>query len=129
MLTIPHSVRIFLCTQATDMRKGFEGLCGVVRSFLKQEPLSGHLFVFRNRAGDKLKLLYWDRDGLAIWYKRLEKGTFKFPTSVADNAEVDKATLMMILEGIDLSSVKRQKRYRLPESPHSSMAAIGATSS
>lgn len=115
MLSIPHPVRVFLCAQSTDMRKGFNGLSGLVRSFLKQQPTSGHLFVFRNRAGDKLKLLYWDRDGLAIWYKQLEKGTFRFPTTtLSGDGEIDNATLLMILEGIDLNSVKRQKRYRIP---------------
>ena len=122
MLSIPHPVRIFLCTEPTDMRKGFDGLSGVVRSFLKQEPLSGHLFVFRNRSGDKLKILYWDRDGLAIWYKQLEKGTFRFPKTLAGEAEIDNATLLMILEGIDLNSVKRQKRYSLPDCARPSMA-------
>jgi len=128
MLAIPHTVRIFLCTQHTDMRKGFDGLSGIVRSFLKQEPLSSHLFVFRNRAGDKLKILYWDRDGLAIWYKQLEKGTFRFPATSADSPEIDNATLLMILEGIDLNSVKRQKRYRLPESSHAPAMALASTS-
>lgn len=123
MLSIPHPVRIFLCSQPTDMRKGFDGLSGLVRSFLKQEPTSGHLFVFRNRSGDKLKILYWDRDGLAIWYKQLEKGTFRFPATLADEAEIDNATLLMILEGIDLNSVKRQKRYSLPHYTRPSMAS------
>lgn len=118
MLSIPHPVRIFLCTQSTDMRMGFDGLSGVVRSFLKQEPLSGHLFVFRNRTCDKLKILYWDRDGLAIWYKQLERGTFRFPAASLVEAEIDNATLMMILEGIDLRSVRRQKRYKIPHDLH-----------
>ena len=76
MLTLPPSTRIFVATKPTDMRKGFDSLAVLVRDFLGEDPLSGHLFVFRNRPGDRLKILWWDRDGLAIWYKRLEEGSF-----------------------------------------------------
>ena len=82
MLSLPLPVRIFLCTQPADMRKSFDGLAQMVREFLGTDPLSGHLFVFRSKRGDRLKLLYWDRDGLAIWYKRLEEGTFRFPAAL-----------------------------------------------
>ena len=75
-----QGVRIRLCTEPTDMRRGFDGLSGMTQTLLQQDPLSGHLFVFRNRNRDKLKILYWDSDGLAIWYKRLGQGTFQFPT-------------------------------------------------
>ena len=74
---LPAAVRVFLCTKPTDMRKGFDGLQGLVREFLEQDPLSGHLFLFLNRRRDRIKLLWWDRDGLVIWYKRLEAGTFQ----------------------------------------------------
>jgi len=70
MLSLPLPVRIFLCTQHADLRKGFDGLAQMVREFLGADPLSGHLFVFRNKRADRLKLLYWDTDGLAIWYKK-----------------------------------------------------------
>jgi transposase len=70
MLSLPLPVRIFLCTQPADMRKSFDGLAQMVREFLGADPLSGHLFVFRSRRGDRVKLLYWDSDGLAIWYKK-----------------------------------------------------------
>lgn len=117
MLSLPLPVRIFLCTRHADMRRSFDGLAQMVREFLGADPLSGHLFVFRNKRGDRVKLLYWDSDGLAIWYKRLEEGTFRFPaaTSGHDGLEIRAADLTMLLDGVDLSSVKRQKRYRRPE--------------
>jgi len=79
MLSLPLPVRIFLCTRHADLRKSFDGLAQLVREFLGGDPLSGHLFVFRNKRGDRLKLLYWDNDGYAIWYKRLEEGSFVLP--------------------------------------------------
>jgi transposase len=117
MVSLPLPVRIFLCTRHADLRKSFDGLAQMVREFLGADPLSGHLFVFRNKRGDRLKLLYWDTDGLAIWYKRLEQGTFRFPTVVADGdgVEIRAVDLTMILDGVDLDSVKRQRRYRRPE--------------
>jgi transposase len=117
MLSLPLPVRIFLCTQPADMRKSFDGLAQMVREFLRSDPLSGHLFVFRSKRGDRLKLLYWDSDGLAIWYKRLEEGTFRFPAAPADDhgVEIRGADLAMLLDGVDLESVKRRKRYRQPQ--------------
>lgn len=116
MLSLPLPVRIFLCTQPADMRKSFDGLAQMVREFLRADPLSGHLFVFRSKRGDRVKLLYWDTDGLAIWYKRLEEGTFRFPASSAGDqgVEIRAADLAMLLDGVDLDSVKRRKRYRRP---------------
>jgi transposase len=78
-LSIATGTRIFVAAGATDMRKGFDGLQGIVSGVLAQDPLCGHLFLFVNRRRDKLKILYWDGDGLAIWYKRLEQGTFQMP--------------------------------------------------
>lgn len=116
MLSLPLLVRIFVCTQPADMRRSFDGLAQMVREFLGADPLSGHLFVFRSKRGDRLKLLYWDSDGLAIWYKRLEKGSFAFPPPPADGhgIEMRAAELAMLLDGVDLASVKRRKRYRRP---------------
>jgi transposase len=115
MLSWPPTVRIFLCADATDMRKGFDSLAHLVESSLALDPLSGHLFVFRSRRGDRIKILYWDRDGYALWYKRLEKGSFRFPnasaTPGARGVEVKAADLMMLLDGVDLGSVRRQRRY------------------
>src|ERR1700719_708293 len=116
MLSLPLPVRIFLCTQPADMRRSFDGLAQMVREFLRADPLSGHLFIFRSKRGDRLKLLYWDTDGLAIWYKRLEEGTFRFPAASAQGygIEIRAADLAMLLDGVDLESVKRRKRYRQP---------------
>jgi transposase len=115
MLSWPPTVRIFLAAESTDMRKGFDSLAHLVECSMALDPLSGHLFVFRSRRGDRIKILYWDKDGYALWYKRLEKGSFLFPSAVAETAtkgvEVKAADLMMILDGIDLGSVRRQRRY------------------
>ena len=117
MLSLPLPVRIYLCTRPVDLRKSFDGLAQLVREFLGVDPLSGHLFVFRNKRSDRLKLLYWDRDGYWILYKRLELGVFRFPAPTGDDAGVAirAADLTMILDGVDLGSVKRQKRYSRPQ--------------
>ena len=81
MLSLSELVRIYVCLTPTDMRKSFDSLAAVVREGLGYDPLSGHLFVFRSRRGDRVKLLWWDRDGLTLYYRRLEKGTFRFPTT------------------------------------------------
>lgn len=114
MLTLPPSTRVFVATRPTDMRRSFDGLMGIVRDFLGGDPLSGHLFVFRNRSGDRLKVLWWDRDGLAIYYKRLEEGRFAFPTTEAAQIEMSAADLQLVLQGIDPSKVKRAQRYQRP---------------
>lgn len=112
MLSLPSSVRIFLCLEHTDMRRGFDALARMAREVVEQDPLSGHLFVFRSRRGDRLKILYWDHDGLAIWYKRLEKGSFTFPLPAEGRSlAVGAADLSLILEGIDLAQARRRKRY------------------
>ncbi len=109
-------VRVYLCTSPTDMRKGFDTLAALVRDFLGYDPLSGHLFLFLSRNRTRLKLLHWDADGFALWYKRLEAGTFRMPPVRGEQASVElKASeLAMLLEGIDLRSVKRTKRFRRP---------------
>lgn len=115
MLSLPELVRIFVCTQPTDMRKGFDSLSAVVRDWLGGDPLSGHLFVFRSRRGDRIKLLWWEKDGLAIFYKRLEQGIFRFPTAgdtETRSLEISAQELSLVLWGIDPTSVKRQKRYQ-----------------
>jgi transposase len=117
MLSLPPSARVFVATKPADMRRGFDGLFALVRDFLGEDPLSGHLFVFHNRVGDRLKILWWDRDGLAIWYKRLEQGTFRFPSAGdAARLEMSWADLQLVLQGIDPTKVKRSKRYQRPAS-------------
>ena len=127
MLNLPLPVRVYLCLEPTDMRKSFDGLCRMVRDFVGADPLSGDLFVFRSKRGDRVKLLYWLGDGLAIWYRRLEEGTFVFPkladtsglswsrTVGAQGLEIRATDLALLLDGIDLPSVKRQKRYERPQ--------------
>ena len=114
MINFPPTVRIFLAAQPADMRRGFDGLAALTTQVIGQDPLSGHLFVFRNRRGDRLKILYWDRDGLAIWAKRLERGAFRFPDPTGDRIEVTPAEMAAILEGIDLSRARRLPRFALP---------------
>lgn len=115
MLSLAADTRIFIAKGATDMRKGFDGLQGIISGLLEQDPLSGHLFLFVNRRRDKLKILYWDGDGLAIWYRRLERGTFQLPAITDDekSIEIKSDELMMLLRGIDLTTVKRRKRFSL----------------
>jgi len=116
MLNLPPSVRIWLGVDPVDMRKSFDTLAELVRRELEADPLSGHLFVFRNRPGDRLKLLYWDEDGYVIVYKRLEAGTFRFPNAVAGvrKLTIRPADLLMLLDGVDLTTVQRRRRYRRP---------------
>ena len=114
MLSLPPSVRIWLASRATDLRKSFDTLAEVVRQQLQQDPLSGHLFVFHNKRADRIKLLYWDEDGYVIVYKRLEVGSFRIPAAEAAGVEMRAADLQLLLDGIDLSSVKRSRRYRRP---------------
>lgn len=118
MLTLPPSTRVFVASKPADMRRSFDGLMALVRDFLGEDPLSGHLFVFRNRCGDRLKILWWDRDGLAIFYKRLEEGGFTFPAASGESprVEVTAAELQLVLAGIDLTQATRSKRYRKPAS-------------
>ncbi len=112
MIMLPSAVRIFLCTRPTDLRKGFDGLSGLVQICFDQDPLTGHLFLFLNRRRDRIKILYFDRDGLAIWYKRLEAGTFQLPQEVpTDGVELQPAQLAMLLSGIDLSTARQRKRF------------------
>ncbi len=108
------STRIWLCTGPTDMRRAFDRLAEQAQLVTRQDPQSGHLFLFRSRGGDRLKALYWDKDGYALWYKRLELGTFKLPKVEAGQPSVElrASELAMMLDGIDLASVRRGKRYR-----------------
>ena len=113
MLTLPSSVRIFIYTQPADMRCGFNKLSMFANNIMGHDPFSGHLFVYFNKRGDKCKILFWDRTGFCIWYKRLEEGTFERITNPSKRAslEIDMTKLSLILEGIDISNAKQRKRY------------------
>lgn len=113
MIGFTPSQRYFLYGPAADMRKSFDGLCALVSSQMKRDLLSGDVFIFVNRGRDRIKLLVWDRSGFVIWYKRLEEGTFELPLFAGGvkDAELRWERLVMILEGIQLGSVKERKRY------------------
>jgi transposase len=114
MLALSNHTRIFVYSGPTDFRKGFNGLSGLVAEHFDVELLSGHLFLFCNRSRDRIKLLYWDNDGLAIWYKRLEAGSYQLPSCDEQSGalEINQTQLSLLLSGIDLTSVKHRKRYR-----------------
>jgi transposase len=116
MLSLSPTAKIYLCTVPADMRKSFDGLCGLIRTWLQGDPLSGDVFVFRNKTGDRVKIMTFEGDGLAIFYKRLEAGTYRFPLAPDGNGKmtVRAADLLMLLDGVDLTSVRRRKRYRQP---------------
>ena len=116
MLTFPAPVRIWLCIEPVDMRLSFRGLSGIVRGRLRDNPLSGHLFCFINARKTMMKLLFYDRTGYWIFHKRLSQGTFQFPACEPGSSRValDAGDLSLILEGIDLRSVLRRKRYHPP---------------
>ncbi|NUN48682.1 MAG: IS66 family insertion sequence element accessory protein TnpB [Candidatus Brocadiae bacterium] len=111
MLSLPPSVRIWVASEPADMRKGFDGLAALVRDELKGDPLSGHLFVFRGKRANRVKVLYWDRTGFCLWSKRLEHGSFRFPGAGAVSFEMEAAELGLILEGIDLAGATRRARF------------------
>ena len=112
MLTLPPSVQVYLATGATDLRRSVDGLRAVVERVLEADPFSGHLFVFRNRRGDRLKILVWDRSGFWVLYKRLEKGTFAWPKGQASGPlSLSNAELMMLLSGVDPSRTRRRRWY------------------
>lgn len=114
MLTLPPAVRIHLATQPIDIRKSFDGLSAAVREILSEDPFSGHLFIFRNKRGDMLKLIWWSRGGFTILYKRLEKGTFHLPKQIDRKAPaviIDSVELSLMLEGIELQRMRRRPRW------------------
>lgn len=125
MLTLPESVRIFLATDPTDMRKGFDGLSGLVEREMGKDVYSGHLFVFVSRRGDRVKILTWERGGFVLWYKRLEKGRFRIPERRPGETSVtlDAGELGMLLEGVDYRRVRRPRRWQPPSQLAKSRAA------
>jgi transposase len=124
MLTLPPTVKIYIDTNPINIGWSFDRLAGRVRDVLVNDPLSGHLFVFFNRQRDRVKILFWDRSGFCLFYKRLELGTFRIPAyeAGATSIALDASELAMILEGIDLATAKRTKRFVL----HPAVAAASA---
>lgn len=122
LAALDHSlaVGVYLCTAPTDMRKGFDSLAALVTGYLGRDPLSGDLFLFLSRSKDRIKGLLWQPDGFSLWYKRLEEGTYRLPAYPPGQTSVTlKASeLAMLLDGIDLQSVRRGPRYqRKPAGP------------
>ena len=117
MLSVFSHLRVFLARDAVDMRKSFHGLIALTETVLRQDPLSGHLFVFVNRRRDRIKLLYWGGTGYCIWYQQLERGTYQLPEPSGSDAqqglEITSSQLSLILDGIDLASVRHRKRFQL----------------
>ena len=114
MIYLPASVRVYLCLSPTDMRRSFDGLHALVRDHLHLDAFAGHLYIFSNRRRDRLKVLYWDRDGFAVWAKRLEAGSFAIPVGKSGSSQIEITTeeLGALLSGIDMQQVTRRKRYR-----------------
>jgi transposase len=114
MIHLPASVRVYLATSPCDMRRSFDGLHALVNAVLQLDAFAGHLFVFGNKRRDRVKILYWDRDGFAVWAKRLEQGTYAMPFSESgeERQEITAQELGALLSGIDLSQAERRKRYR-----------------
>ncbi|NJL70451.1 MAG: IS66 family insertion sequence element accessory protein TnpB [Candidatus Competibacteraceae bacterium] len=117
MFNIPSNTKIFVCTKPVDMRRSFNGLYALTETLIRENPFSGALFLFRSRRGDFLKVFWWDADGFAIFSKRLEVGTFQFPpVRFVDGAyepiQIERSQFLLMLEGIDTETVKRQKRFR-----------------
>jgi transposase len=114
MIHLPASVRVYLCLTPCDMRKSFDSLHALVREHLDLDPFAGHLFMFTSRRKDRVKILYWDRDGFALWSKRLEEGTYAVPFDdggAERGREITAQELGALLSGIDLSTADRRKRY------------------
>ena len=114
MLGLSANLQYFLCCKPVDMRNGFDGLAGIVRNHLKQNPVSSAVFIFINRTGTHIKLLYWDGDGFALFYKRLERGRYSMETAGNTSSRlITREELMMILEGLSFKDMKRKKRFKM----------------
>ena len=115
MLGLSANIQYFLCCKPVDMRNGFDGLAGIVRDFLKQDPIGGSVFIFINRTGTHIKLLYWDGDGFALFYKRLEQGRYSLAEQSKSPSSklISREELMMLLEGLSFKDLKRKKRFKM----------------
>ena len=116
MLSLSPAIQVFMAVEPVDLRKGFDGLSAAVQTVFDRNVLDGHLFLFLNRRRDRIKLLWWDRDGLALFYKRLERGTYEVPRHAPGSKQLrlDATQLSLLLGGIQLDSVKRRTRYVPP---------------
>jgi len=110
MVMLPAGVKIFVARQPTDLRKGIDGLSLLTREIIKQDPLSGHLFVFVNKVGHRVKILFWDRTGFVIWYKRLESARIRLPVEGAATLELDPTQLALLLDGVGPAARRRRAR-------------------
>ena len=113
MIGLPPGAHVWLAAGATDMRNGFDGLAALVKTTLSEDPFSGHLFVFLGRQGDRVKILWWDGDGLCLFAKRLERGKFVWPRATSGTVSLSPAQLAMLIEGIDWRRVERTQRPEL----------------
>lgn len=115
MLGLSANLQYFLCCKPVDMRNGFDGLAGIVRNILMQNPVSGSVFIFINRTGTHIKLLYWDGDGFALFYKRLERGRYTIgePRGTSTARLITREELLMLLEGLSFKDMKRKKRFKI----------------
>lgn len=111
MLSLPASVRIFVACERIDFRTGFDGLCAIVRDRFREDPLSGHLFLFVNKRANRVKILVWDRNGFWLFYKRLERGTFELIHGRGTKVEIDRARLAMLLDGIDTKKSTSRRNF------------------
>lgn len=121
MLSLSPAIQVFMAIEPVDLRKGFDGLSAAVQTVFDRNVLDGHLFLFLNRRRDRIKLLWWDRDGLALFYKRLERGTYEIPRHAPGNKQLqlDATQLSLLLSGVQLDSVKHRRRYTLENSSDS----------
>lgn len=108
-MLLPPGVRIFIASQPADLRASFDGLAALTREVIKQDPLAGHLFVFRNKTGRRVKILFWDRTGWVLWYKRLESSVFRFPIGDVGAVEIEARQLRLLLDGIPLGPRVRRR--------------------
>lgn len=114
MLVLPAGLRVFVCSEPVDMRRSFDSLASVTREILQEDPISGHLFVFFSRSWSSVKILHWEKSGYWLYYKRLERGTFKLPVKRQScrSLEIDSKELSLILEGLDLNGAKQRVRFQ-----------------
>jgi transposase len=113
MLKLPQGARIFMAVKPVDMRRSFDGLCATITEALGSSALSGDLYLFRGKRADRIKAMIWDRNGLAIWYKRLERGKYRWPTRECASIELTAHELELLLDGVDFTRIRRLPPFHL----------------